>query len=164
VEGAVHKLDIPEGATFSKKVRQRPLTPPQKKYLHGKIEEMLEAGVIEECSPADVKCVSATTLAQKAHEGEGLSLAELQHQVNDQCVAAGLEPYFPMPEKEVREVMEEEAKEEKPQKWRICQNFVEVNKVTLRENPTGPSDSRQLLGSPSHRPGLRYGIKEGHRN
>ncbi|TEB28852.1 hypothetical protein FA13DRAFT_1580987, partial [Coprinellus micaceus] len=67
VEGAVHKLDIPEGATFSKKVRQRPLTPPQKKYLHGKIEEMLEAGVIEECSPADVKCVSATTLAQKAH-------------------------------------------------------------------------------------------------
>jgi hypothetical protein len=115
VDGVVHKLDIPEGAMFSKKVRQRPLTPTQKKYLHAKIDEMLEAGVIEACSPDEVKCVSPTTLAQKAHEGEGLSLVELQHQVNDQCVAAGLEPYFLMPEREVTRVSME-GKEEKLQK------------------------------------------------
>ncbi|TFK60705.1 hypothetical protein BDN72DRAFT_779058, partial [Pluteus cervinus] len=67
VKDAVHKLNIPEDATFSKKVRQKPVTPPQRKFLHEKIDEMLEAGIIESCQPEDVKCVSPTTLAQKAH-------------------------------------------------------------------------------------------------
>ncbi|KAF9062327.1 hypothetical protein BDP27DRAFT_1147202, partial [Rhodocollybia butyracea] len=62
VPGAVHRLDIPEGAEFSKKVRQKSLTPPQREYLHGKIDELLDTGVIKWCKPDEVKCVSPLTL------------------------------------------------------------------------------------------------------
>ena len=65
VKGAVHQLDIPPEATFSTKVNQKPLTPPQKKYLYDSTNTMLEAGVIKQCTPEQVKCVSPTTLAQK---------------------------------------------------------------------------------------------------
>ncbi|EMD37974.1 hypothetical protein CERSUDRAFT_35881, partial [Gelatoporia subvermispora B] len=58
VKDAVHKLHIPEGATFSRKVHQRPLTPPQKEYLHKKIDELLAAGIIKHCDPSQVRCVS----------------------------------------------------------------------------------------------------------
>lgn len=97
VPGAVHCLKIPENATFSRKVRQKSLTPPQKAYLHTKIKELVAAGIIEQCKPEDVKCVSPITLAKKAHEGQGLSLDELKHQLNDKCIAAGLPPSFDLP-------------------------------------------------------------------
>jgi len=77
VPNAVHRLNIPENTKFSTKVHQRPLTPPQRQFLNKKIDEMLEAGVIEHIDPSRVKCVSPTTLAQKAHEGGGLTLEEL---------------------------------------------------------------------------------------
>ncbi|KAJ3847558.1 hypothetical protein EV368DRAFT_87603 [Lentinula lateritia] len=64
--------------------------PEQREYLHAKIDELLEAGVIERCNPEDVRCVSPLTLAQKAHEGAGLTVEELMHKLNDECVAAGL--------------------------------------------------------------------------
>ncbi|TFK60716.1 hypothetical protein BDN72DRAFT_744302, partial [Pluteus cervinus] len=67
VKGAVHKLNIAPEAVFSKKVRQKPVTPPQRRYLHERIDEMLEAGIIESARPEDIKCVSPTTLAQKTH-------------------------------------------------------------------------------------------------
>ncbi|KAG6912519.1 hypothetical protein DXG01_014037, partial [Tephrocybe rancida] len=83
VKGAVHKLHIKPDAKFSTKIHQKPLTPPQKKYLHTSIDDMIAAGIIEQCDPSQVKCVSPTTLAQKAHQGKGLALEELQHRVND---------------------------------------------------------------------------------
>ncbi|KAJ3729633.1 hypothetical protein C8R42DRAFT_569728, partial [Lentinula raphanica] len=67
VPGAIHKLNIPDDAKFSTKVRQKGLTPPQREYLHKKIDELEAAGVIERCSPDQVKCVSPITLAKKAH-------------------------------------------------------------------------------------------------
>ncbi|KAJ3709712.1 hypothetical protein C8R42DRAFT_598167, partial [Lentinula raphanica] len=67
VEGAVHKLNVPTDATFSRKVHQRPLTQPQKQYLHTKIDELLASDIIKQCDPSDVKCVSPTRLAKKAH-------------------------------------------------------------------------------------------------
>lgn len=97
VPGAVHRLNIPQGTTFGRKVHQRPLTPPQRAYLNESIDKMLEAGVIEQVDPSDVKCVSPTTLAQKVHQGRGLSLNQLQHQLNDECVRAGLPPAFNLP-------------------------------------------------------------------
>jgi hypothetical protein len=149
VEGAVHTLDIPEEATFSKKVHQKPLTPPQRQYLHTKIDEMLAAGVIEQCEPSQVKCVSPTTLAQKAHEGEGLPLEELQHRINDQCIANGFEPHFQMPPR-AEPTPNDEADKSKP-KWRICQNFAEVNKVTkVAPMPQGDIRTKQQKLS-SHR-------------
>lgn len=143
VEGAVHKLDIPDDAVFLKKVRQRALTPPQREYLHLKIEELLEAGVIEQCHPSEVKCVSPITLAQKAHEGKGLSLKELQHRVNDQCVEAGLPPCFDLPP---RTTPQDNAptSASQPTKWRICQNYSEINKVTqIAPMPQGDMRAKQ---------------------
>ncbi|KIM37850.1 hypothetical protein M413DRAFT_54364, partial [Hebeloma cylindrosporum] len=67
VKDIVHRLDIQPDAVFSTKVHQKPLTPPQRQYLYTSIDTMLEAGIIDACKPEEVKCVSATTLAQKAH-------------------------------------------------------------------------------------------------
>ncbi|KIK58484.1 hypothetical protein GYMLUDRAFT_117593, partial [Collybiopsis luxurians FD-317 M1] len=58
VLGAVHTLHIPDNTKFSTKVQQKSLTPPQREYLHTKIDELVAAGVIECCSPEQVKCIS----------------------------------------------------------------------------------------------------------
>ncbi|KAF8199389.1 hypothetical protein K438DRAFT_1583545, partial [Mycena galopus ATCC 62051] len=67
IPGAEHTMNIPADATFDTKVHQRPTTPAQKLWYNGVIDEMLEAGIIEGIDPKEVKCVSPTTLAQKAH-------------------------------------------------------------------------------------------------
>ncbi|EIW61863.1 uncharacterized protein TRAVEDRAFT_93877, partial [Trametes versicolor FP-101664 SS1] len=67
IPGAVHTLNVPPDATFSKRVHQKPLTPPQRAYVHKKIDELIEAGAIEPCSPSEVKCIAPITLAHKAH-------------------------------------------------------------------------------------------------
>ncbi|KAJ3831017.1 hypothetical protein F5878DRAFT_668039, partial [Lentinula raphanica] len=148
VKGAVHKLNIPDGASFKRKVHQRPLTQPQKQYLHTKIDELLASDIIEQCDPSEVKCVSPTRLAKKAHEGGGLALEELQHRLNDQCIAAGLPPCFDLPPRSVEAngvQLEEGATGEKPPKWRICQNFGEVNKLTeIAPMPQGDIRAKQL--------------------
>jgi hypothetical protein len=87
-------LNIPANTQLPTKARQRMFTPPQRRYLHKKILEMLNAGIIERADPAKIKCVSATTLGQKQHEGTGLTLEELQQKVNMECEAAGLMPHF----------------------------------------------------------------------
>ncbi|GAW03058.1 Retrovirus-related Pol polyprotein from transposon opus Includes: ame: Full=Protease [Lentinula edodes] len=146
VKGAVHRLNIPEGSTFPKKVRQKSLTPPQREYLHAKVDELLEAGVIERCNPEDVKCVSPLTLAQKAHEGTGLTVEELMHKLNDECMAAGLPASFDLPTRPVPQPPEptERAGPPKPAKWRICQNFMAVNKLTeIAPMPQGNIRSKQ---------------------
>lgn len=38
VDGAVHRLDIPEGAEFSRKAHQKPLTPPQCAFFNKKLD------------------------------------------------------------------------------------------------------------------------------
>lgn len=128
VPNAVHQLNIPPNTTFSKKIHQRPLTTPQRQFLNKKIDEMLKADIIKQVDPSEVKCVSPTTLAQKAHEGGGMTLDELQYHINMECKAVGIEGHFNIPDEPPQpKTMEGETME---QKWRICQNFAEVNKVT----------------------------------
>ncbi|KAJ6629412.1 hypothetical protein B0H10DRAFT_1776543, partial [Mycena sp. CBHHK59/15] len=67
IPGAEHKMDIPTDLEFNTKVRQRPWTPAQKEWGNPVIDEMLEAGIIMPIDPKDAKCVSPTTLVQKAH-------------------------------------------------------------------------------------------------
>jgi hypothetical protein len=55
---------------------------------------LLKAGVIDACKPEEVKCISSTILAQKTHQGNGLLLAELQHQINDKCITYRFKPKF----------------------------------------------------------------------
>jgi transposase InsO family protein len=140
VKGAVHKLDIPHDAKFPLKVNQRPLTPPQRKFLYPKIDEMIAAGVLIRLEPSEVKCIAPTVLSQKAHEQGGLSQDELQHRVNEQCVAAGLPPHFDLPPRQ-KPTAETPIENHSEQKWRICQNFGEVNKVT-RVAPMPQGDIR----------------------
>ena len=128
VPGAVHKINIPEGKTFNTKVHQRPLTAPQRTYFNGVLDQMLEAGVIVRIAADKVKCVSPTTLAQKVHQGGGLTLDELKHRVNDQCVTAGIPGEFDLPPRPAAEDAYEAPKG--PPKWRVCQNYSELNKVT----------------------------------
>ena len=138
---ATHHLDIPPDATFSMKVHQKPLTPPQRRHLYSSIDTMLKAGIIEACRPEDVKCISATTLAQKAHEGKGLTLEELQHRVNDECVTHGFEPKFDLPPRTSPTPDDGIPKEPK---WRICQNFTQVNKMTkVAPMPQGDIRAKQ---------------------
>lgn len=142
VEGATHHLDIPQDTTFSTKVNQKPLTTPQRKYLHESIDAMLNADIIEQCSPDQVKCASPTTLAQKTHTGSGLTLEELQHRVNDECISHGFEPVFSLPPR-TSPTPNDEINKSEP-KWRICQNFAQINKVTkVAPMPQGDIRAKQ---------------------
>ncbi|TFY74694.1 hypothetical protein EWM64_g9318 [Hericium alpestre] len=97
-------------------------------YLNAKIDKMLEAGIIIQVHPSQVKAVLPTTLVQKAHEGAGLTLQELQHRVNDECEHAGMTPAFELPPQP--EGVRPEHQPVAPQKWWICQNFNEIDKVS----------------------------------
>ena len=88
---------------------------------------MLEAGVIEACQPEDIKCISVTILAHKTHQGKGLVLVELQHRVNEECIANIMEPRFNLPPR-TAPTLDNSTPEET--KWRICQNFTQINKIT----------------------------------
>lgn len=123
------KLTFPEGTTFSTKVNQRPLTPPQREYLYERLNELEAAGIIRRIAPEDVKAASPTVLAQKAHDSEGPSFEELLHRVNDQCRQHGLPVRDDLPP---RPPPMEEGKTgaTAPPKWRVCQNFAEINRAS----------------------------------
>jgi hypothetical protein len=63
VPGATHKLNIPDGTTFKKKVNQWPLRPPQREYFNGVLNKILDAGIIAPIDHRDVKACGATTLS-----------------------------------------------------------------------------------------------------
>lgn len=90
---------------------------------------MLDADIIEHIQPDQVKNVAPTVLSQKAHEGEGLDVEELKRRVNEQCVEAGLETFYNVPPHSKQE-QEKPSQEPRTQKWRVCQNFSALNKVT----------------------------------
>jgi len=133
VKGAEHHLNIPEGLKFRTRVNQRPLSPPQKVFYNGVIDKMLDADIIRPIPAADIKCCGATTLAKKAHEGGGLSLEELQLKVNDLCTEEGYKPAFVNllpPQSPAPDEPRDEHFPEPKQKWRVCQDFPDLNKVT----------------------------------
>ena len=141
VPGAVHKLDIPEDATFRTKIGQRSLNPPQKAYIHGKVKEMLAAGIIEPIHPRDVRAVAPTVLAKKTHDGLGLPMDELKHLLNDQCVEHGMPSIPDLPPRPAPVDTDDTAS---GTKWRICQDFGEINKVTqIAPMPQGDIRAKQ---------------------
>jgi hypothetical protein len=97
IPGAVHKLNIPEGATFRTKIPPRSYNPDQRAFVDTKVNEMLEAGIIRPIHPSEVRFVAQTVLARKVHDGQGLSIEELKHKINDQCTKSGLPSKFEMP-------------------------------------------------------------------
>ena len=143
IPGAVHKLNIPEGATFQTKVPPRSFNPDQRAFIEPKVNEMLEADIIRQIHPQDVRFVAQTVLAQKAHEGEGLTIDKLKHHINNQCLRYGLPGEFDMPPcPEQRELPD---MQNKPKKWHMCQDFNGINKVTeVAPMPQGNIRAKQL--------------------
>lgn len=142
VPEAVHKLNIPQNAKFSRKVYQKSFTPPQREYISQKIDEMLQADIIEQCAPDDIKCVSPITLGQRAHGDTALTLDELKHRVNEECIRHGIPPLHnpPPPPPLARD----KTQKSKDPKWRICQNFTQLNKVTqIAPMPQGDLRAKQ---------------------
>ena len=72
--------------------------------------------------------MSPTVLAQKKHNGGGLTIEELLHKLNNQCIAHGLDLIPNLPPRPDSWDLEDRASQ--PAKYQICQNFDEVNKVT----------------------------------
>ena len=117
IPGAVHKLKIPEGATFRTKIPPRSYNPNQQAFMNAKVDEMLEARIIRLIHPSEVCFIAQTVLVQKTHEGQGLSIDELKHKVNKFILPPQSEPNpTQMP------------KQNTPVKWRMCQDFGGINK------------------------------------
>ena len=146
IPGAVHKLNIPEGVTFRTKIPPRSYNPDQRAFVEDKVNEMLEAGIIRPIHPSEVKFVAQTVLAQKTHEGQGLCIEELKHIVNEQCAKHGIPgefniPPLPEPDPDTRA----SNKQTTPIKWRMCQDFGGINRVTeVAPVPQGDIHTKQL--------------------
>jgi hypothetical protein len=143
VPGAVHKLNIPPGTKFRTRIGQRSMNPAQKEYLHTKVDEMVGAGIVAPIHPRDVRAVAPVVFSKKTHEGQGLPLDELKHRVNDQCVELGLPSAEDLPP---RPMSRDGPNNETPmsQKWRLCQDFSEINRVTeIAPMPQGDIREKQ---------------------
>jgi hypothetical protein len=68
IPGAKHILNIPEGTTFNLRVHQQALMSLQLQFLHGRIDKMLAAGIMERALPDHIKCAATIMLVKKAHE------------------------------------------------------------------------------------------------
>jgi hypothetical protein len=112
--------------------------------VDAKVDEILEAGIIHPIHPSEVRFVTQTVLAQKVHEGQGLSIEELKHKVNEQCTKHGLPSEFEMPPQPGPN-SNHSTKQGTPIKWRMCQNFGGINKVTeISPVPQGDIHAKQL--------------------
>ena len=150
IPGAVHKLNIPEGAKFQTKITPRSYNPDQRAFIELKVDEMLDAGIIHQIHPRDVRCVAQIVLAQKTHEGQGLPLEELRHRVNEQCMKNNLPSEFDLPPRPESITMGEtvsgnDSERKQPTKWRLCQDFNGINRVTeVAPTPQGDIRAKQL--------------------
>jgi Reverse transcriptase (RNA-dependent DNA polymerase) len=142
IPGAIHRLEIPEGATFNTKIRQKPMSPPQTEYFLHALDVMLDAGICEPIAAKDVKCVSPITLAAKAHSSGGMTIEELRQRLNKECANVGVKPPFIVPENAPPLPNLETADE--PQKWRVCTNYMRLNELThVLQMPQGDIRTKQ---------------------
>jgi len=143
IPGAIHKLNIPEDATFRTKIPQHSFNLDQCAFMEVKVNEMLKGGIIHSIHPRDVKCVAPSVLAQKTHENTGLSSDKLKHKVNEECVKHGLPTTFDLPP--CPPPSEGLPTATSPKKWCLCQDFSEINKVMpIAPVPQGNIHAKQL--------------------
>ena len=97
--------------------------------MNTKVDEMLEAGIIHPIHPSEVCIITQTVLVQKTHEGQGLSIDELKHKVNNQCIEHGIPSKFILPPQSEPNPTQT-PKQNTPVKWCMCQDFSGISKVT----------------------------------
>jgi hypothetical protein len=83
-------------------------------------------------------------LAQKARQnGKTRTILELQHQINDQCIAAGIPESFKLPQ---RPPVAPESDDPKKPLWHVCHNYRELNsKTKVTPMPQGDIQRKQGL-------------------
>ena len=128
VPGAVHRLDIKTGSIFPTRIGNHTFSPPAQEYLNKTLDNLKAAGIIKPIAAEEVKCCSPVVLAQKVHSLEGLSITELQHRVNDECIQIGLPPAHDLPPQE-EGAMERSMPMHDP-KWRFCIGYTLLNQLT----------------------------------
>jgi len=108
------------------------MNPPQRQFMNKWVDEMLEADLVEYADIPRIKHVAPTVLTQKTHDANGgMTLADLQQELNNQCEGANMDyPLIGQPSamKQQRPITVQVPKE--PPKWRVTQNFAELNKAT----------------------------------
>ena len=130
IPGAEHCLNIPKDAPLHTKIGQKPMTPPQAAYFLKALDIMVDAGICAPIAAKDVKCVSPITLAEKAHTEKGMTMDELCQKINMECNNIGVpSPFIPPPNAQPLVVPDHEGVIQ-PQKWRVCTNYRELNKIT----------------------------------
>lgn len=90
----VHHLDIKQGVNFSTKIQYRWVMPSTQTNLDRTLNSLLAASILQPLAAKEVKCCSPVKMVQKLHSNQGLSVTELQHQVNEQCIHSGMTPRF----------------------------------------------------------------------
>ena len=146
IPGAEHHLDVPEDAQLHTRIGQKPMTPPQAAYFLKALDIMLKAGICAHIAAKDVKCVSPITLAEKMHTEKGLTIDELHQKVNLECESIGIPSPFVTPPDTTPLDMHNLEGIIQPQKWRVCTNYRELNKVTqVLSMPQGNIHSKQQV-------------------
>ncbi|KAJ7701788.1 hypothetical protein B0H17DRAFT_1195009 [Mycena rosella] len=123
-EGAVYAPKIPVDMQFPLRVNQRPFTKPQAVYVNKQVDELVAAGILRPIHPQDVKCLNPIHLVEK-DQSSGMTYNELLHEVNDQCVRAGLPSAMDLPPRDPPRPLQPQG----APKWRICGTFPELNKL-----------------------------------
>ena len=128
VPGVVHRLDIKTGSIFPTRIGNHTFSPPAQEYLNKTLDNLKAAGIIKPIAAEEVKCCSPVVLAQKVHSLEGLSITELQHRVNNECIWIGLPPAHDLPPWEEGAV--ERSMSMHDPKWRFCIGYTLLNQLT----------------------------------
>ena len=124
-------LTIPEDVTFRTSVHQRLMNPPQCQFMNKWIDEMLSTDLIEHADIPHIKHVVPTVLMQKTHDTNGgMTLIDLQQELNHQCEGANIPAPFMKQHAMTKEQQLAMDVQKGPPKWRVMQNFTELNKAT----------------------------------
>jgi hypothetical protein len=100
---------------------------------------MVDAGIIAQIHPRDVRAVAPVVFSKKTHEGQSLPLNELKHCINNQCTQLGLQSVENLPP---RPTSWENYNNNPPmsQKWHLCQDFSETEIAPM---PQGDIQEKQ---------------------
>ena len=146
---AVQMLYIPEDAELSKKIGQKPLTPPQASYFSKALDVMIDTGICTPIKAKDVKCVSPITLSAKSHSTVGMTMDELCEKVNHKWEHIRLRPPFIGPPRPPHISETDTHNALTSHMWQVCMDYRNLNKVTkVLPMPQGNIHTKQqaLLG------------------
>jgi hypothetical protein len=143
VESVQHALNIPPNTQRPSRISQKPLTEPQLKWLYEVIDGMVAGGIIRKIPAEEAKWISAITLTPRDKGCPGMLTAKLRRKANAECTKAGLKPMW-MNEEAGGAGDAEEDEQPREVKWRLCQNYIALNKVTPQHSfPMGNLESKQ---------------------